>query len=244
VALSSLPILSVFGLGLALGLRHALDADHLAAVSTIASERRNVIASSLAGAFWGLGHTVALLAVGVAVILLRIEIGPRTAAAAELCAALMLVGLGVDTLWKVARGGQLHLHRHRHGKRTHAHPHVHAGEAHDDPDRGDWHHGLRHQRRPFFVGMVHGLAGSAALMLIILAGLPSPSLAFTFITAFGIGSVGAMACMGALLGAPAVLTASRFRRVHVLVRSVAGVVSVVIGILMTYDVALAAGFIS
>jgi hypothetical protein len=237
-------MLSVFGLGLALGLRHALEADHLAAISTMATERRSVIASTLAGAFWGLGHTVALLAVGVAVILLRVEIGPRTAAAAELCAAIMLIGLGIDTLWKVTRGGHLHVHTHRHGARTHVHPHVHAGAAHETADHGSWHHGFRYQRRPFFVGIVHGLAGSAALMLVILAGLPTPSLAFTFITAFGVGSVGAMACMGALLGAPAILTASRFRGVHVLVRSVAGVASVVLGALMTYDVMLAAGFLS
>lgn len=237
MAVGPIPLLSVFALGLTLGVKHAFDADHLAAVSTIAGERRSVLASMLAGTFWGLGHTFALLAAGAAVILLRVEISPRMANLAELCAAMMLIALGVDALRKVAQGGHLHLHAHRHGGRLHMHPHVHERPAaeHGDAHQG-WHHGGSPHRRPFLVGIVHGLAGSAAVMLVILAGLPSPRLGFAYIVAFGAGSVGGMSCMSALVGLPAALTANRFHRAHLFVRAAAGIASLAIGIGMAYDV--------
>ncbi|HEV2765509.1 MAG TPA: hypothetical protein VGV38_21175, partial [Pyrinomonadaceae bacterium] len=121
----ALSALSVLGFGLALGLKHATDADHLAAVSTIASERRGVLAASLVGGLWGVGHTFALLLAGVVVILLRVPLSERVGLAFEFVVALMLVGLGARALWKLVRGGRVHLHPHEHGGRWHVHPHTH-----------------------------------------------------------------------------------------------------------------------
>jgi len=222
--------LGVLGLGFVLGLRHALDVDHVAAVSTIVTQRRSLWASSLVGAVWGLGHTAALLAVGLVVIGLRAEIPPRLASLFELGVAAMLIGLGANLLWTIARGGWVHVHAHAHDGRAHVHPHVHASGAvrHD--------HGFGAGRRPFFVGLVHGLAGSAALMLAVLATIPSRPLALAYVAVFGAGSIGGMLVMGALLGVPLALAAERFACADVVLRVGAGVGSVMVGIVLAVSV--------
>jgi len=222
--------LGVLGLGFVLGLRHALDVDHVAAVSTIVTQRRSLWASSLVGAVWGLGHTASLLAVGLVVIGLRAEIPPRLASFFELGVAAMLIGLGANLLWTIARGGWVHVHAHAHDGRAHVHPHVHASGAvrHD--------HGFGAGRRPFFVGLVHGLAGSAALMLAVLATIPSRPLALAYVAVFGAGSIGGMLVMGALLGVPLALAAERFARADVVLRVGAGVGSVMVGLVLAVSV--------
>lgn len=201
-------VLGVLGLGFALGLRHALDADHLAAVSTIVSGRRGLVRSSLVGAIWGLGHTAALLAVAVAVVALRAEIPPRLGQGLELGVAVMLIVLGANVL-------RVHPHR----------PGASAGRGR-----------LAAGRRPFLVGLVHGVAGSAGLMLGVLATIPSPPLALAYVATFGCGSIGGMAVMSALLGLPLALAAERWSSAEQTLRSLAGVASVAVGILLAWEV--------
>jgi ABC-type nickel/cobalt efflux system permease component RcnA len=224
---------SVLSLGLIFGLKHALDADHLAAVSTIVSERRSLLGSSLIGALWGVGHTISLLVAGIAVIVLHIQIGERTALALEFCVAVMLIGLGASALYRLVRGGRVHFHTHAHGGRIHLHPHVHAGAPEPYPHT---HHGVRLSLRPLVIGMVHGLAGSAALMLVVLTTIPSPSVGFAYLGVFGAGSIGGMMIMSALMGLPAQLTALRGRRAHAVVRTLAGVFSLGCGLFMAYQI--------
>ena len=196
---------SVLALGFVLGLRHAMDADHVAAVSTIVSERRGVGGSSLVGAVWGLGHTAALLVAGLAVIALHVPIPEGVAQAMEFGVAAMLAALGVNLLRRLFEGGTLHIHPHRHEGRWHAHthPHPHGMQGLEEADRSSGSHGAaRVGRRPFFVGMAHGLAGSAALMLMVLATIPSRLLGLVYIGVFGLGSVGGMLLMSALIGLP------------------------------------------
>ena len=222
-------------LGFVLGLRHALDVDHLAAVSTIVSGRRTVGSASLVGAVWGLGHTAALLAAGVVVIGLHAEIPPGVARALELGVAVMLVGLGANLLWTLWRGGDIHLHAHTHGGREHVHLHVHDVASVDAVDHH--HHAVRVARRPFVVGVVHGLAGSAGLMLAILAAIPSPSLALAYVAIFGAGSVVGMVAMSAVLGLPLLLAAERFARAEAVLRTCAGIGSVAVGLLIGWRMA-------
>jgi ABC-type nickel/cobalt efflux system permease component RcnA len=232
--------LAILGLGFVLGLRHALDVDHLAAVSTLVSQRGGILRSSLIGAVWGLGHTAALLAAGVAVIALHAEISPAVAQALELGVAIMLVGLGLNLLWTLWRGGTIHLHVHEHGGHHHVHPHRHA--AGESPDHAQ-HHPIA-VRRPFLVGLVHGLAGSAALMLAVLATIPSPTVALAYILVFGIGSVGGMMIMSTVLGLPLALARERFVRAELALRALAGLGSVAIGLVLAWRIGVESGLLA
>ncbi|TMB19760.1 MAG: urease accessory protein UreH [Deltaproteobacteria bacterium] len=220
--------LGLLAFGFVLGLRHALDVDHLAAVSTIVTSRRSLWASSIVGAVWGLGHTAALLAVALVVVGLHAQIPPRLGAGLELAVAAMLVGLGLNLLGTLWRGGRLHFHGHAHDGREHLHPHVHPRTQRDATQ----HHPVRAARRPFVVGLVHGLAGSAALMLGVLATIPSPRLALAYVATFGGGSIGGMIAMSTLLGMPLALAAERFARAELVLRACAAVGSVAVGVLL------------
>jgi ABC-type nickel/cobalt efflux system permease component RcnA len=237
-SMSQISIVVVLTIGLFAGLQHALDADHLAAVSTIVSERKNLFSSLLVGGVWGVGHTVSLLLAGVAVILLRVRVD-KYEKQLEFCVALMLIALGANVLYKLARGGRLHFHEHRHASRTHLHPHLHG----DAPEPAQSHHGLKLGVRPLIIGMVHGLAGSAALILVVLAKLKSIPLQFACIAVFGIGSIGGMMAMSLILSLPLRLTADHFTRTNWVVRALAGVFSLGLGLFMVYEIGIVEGLL-
>jgi ABC-type nickel/cobalt efflux system permease component RcnA len=232
---SALPLL---GFGFVLGLKHATEADHLVAVSTIVSEHRSVWRSAAVGALWGLGHTASLFVAGAVLIALRVRIPEGVATALELLVALMIVLLGTRILYLVLRRRRdVHVHAHTHDGRTHTHLHFHERrDAHAAADAQAvshaWHRGLWGWR-PVAVGAVHGLAGSAALTLFVLTEVlrgGSRLLGFAYLLIFGVGSIGGMLLMSTLIGLPFVLTAQRFRRVDTPVRLLAGAASVLFGL--------------
>lgn len=231
--MNSISITSILAYSFVLGLKHALDADHLAAVSTIAAERRGLFSSSLIGALWGLGHTISLVIAGVAVIILHFEIGARLGKSLEFGVGLMLIVLGVNALRKLARGGRLHMHTHEHDGHWHAHPHLHDGKHKDEPHT---HHGLKSGARPLIIGLVHGMAGSAALTLLVLTTISSPLVGFIYIAIFGIGSIGGMMIMSTLFSLPARLTRERFARANLALRGLAGVFSFCLGVFTIYQI--------
>jgi sulfite exporter TauE/SafE len=231
--MGSLSILSLLAFGFVLGLKHAVDADHLAAVSTMASERRSLLGASLIGALWGVGHTISLTVAGIVVIVLNFQISETVKQSLEFCVGLMLVGLGVNALRKLATGGRIHIHVHEHGGQVHAHPHVHESAPREEPHT---HHGLRFGARPLLIGMVHGLAGSAALMLLVLTTISSSFIGFLYIGIFGAGSIGGMMIMSTLFALPARLTAQRFARANFALRCLAGVFSLSFGLFMVYEI--------
>ena len=233
----SLPALATLGLGFVIGLRHALDTDHLAAVSTIVSERKNLFSSLLIGGLWGIGHTVSLLIAGIAVVFLNLNI-EKYEKPLEFCVALMLIGLGLNVLVKLARGGKIHFHEHEHGGHHHVHPHLHDGKPEPEPHT---HHGFKLGLRPLVIGMVHGLAGSAGLLLVLLATIKASWLAFAVIAIFGIGSIGGMMLMSLVLSLPLHLTAGSFARTNMAVRALAGVFSLGFGLFMAYELGFEAG---
>jgi len=224
---------AAFLLGLVLGVKHALDADHLIAVSTIVSEYQSLKWASLIGAFWGLGHTVTLFIVGLLVIGLRLTIPPRVALALEFLVAVMLVILGAAILWRAFRVERLHIHAHNHSPETHAHFHLHGSteEDHSHP------HPFNSMRKPFLVGIVHGLAGSAALMLLVLTTIPSPLAGLAYILIFGFGSVGGMLILSSMIGIPFIFTAKRFTLLNRWMRIVAGAASIAFGLLLGWEIA-------
>ena len=235
----SVSIVSVLVFGLLFGLKHAVEADHLAAVSTIVSERKSILSSSLVGGLWGIGHTISLLVAGIVVIVLHIEIGERLALALEFGVALMLIALGINALRKLMRGGTLHLHPHRHFGLAHLHPHLHEVAPENSVSEiaeNDTHHELRIGTRPLLVGIVHGLAGSAALMLLVLSTIKSQLVGMAYIGVFGIGSIGGMMLMSALVGLPVHLTANRFASGTRVLQGLAGAFSLCFGLFMTYEI--------
>ncbi|HEX8141219.1 MAG TPA: hypothetical protein VF553_01395 [Pyrinomonadaceae bacterium] len=232
------PLLLALGLGFLLGLKHATEADHLVAITTIVSEQRSIGRAAAVGALWGVGHTAALFLAAVLVILLRVAIPLRLAALLEFLVALMIILLGTRILYLVLRRQhKVHVHAHEHDGHAHTHLHFHTetdahgvaeSSSHDNvPHRSLW------GWKPLLVGMMHGLAGSAALTLLVLAEVVrggSRALGVAYMVIFGIGSIGGMLLMSILISLPFVSTARRFQWIHTPVRLVAGIMSVAFGL--------------
>lgn len=230
----SFPLWTTLSLGFVLGLRHALDADHIAAVSTFVSEEKQLWRSSLIGVFWGMGHTAALLVFGLIIAIFRLAVNPRLSQVLEFVVGLMLVFLGANVLLRLIEAPTVHAHLHEHDGVPHAHLHFHtAGSAHAHE-----HQVLRLGGRPFLVGIVHGLAGTAALMLLVVSAIPSLLLAVGYILIFGIGSIGGMMAISLLMTLPLALAARRMAMVERGVRLLAGLFSLGFGIFLAWDVGL------
>ncbi|HNQ14970.1 MAG TPA: hypothetical protein PKM58_05360 [Pyrinomonadaceae bacterium] len=230
----------VLGLGFFLGLRHATDGDHLAAVSTIVAERKSLWSSALVGGLWGVGHTISLLIAGMIVLLLDFEISERMERALEFAVGIMLLLLGANVLRKLLTGGTLHFHSHEHGAREHAHPHIHGAKQ---TDPANTHHGLSFSPRSIVIGMVHGLAGSAGLMLFVVPTIESKIVGLLYIVIFGIGSIGGMMIMSFLVGLPFHLTASKFNRINTYLQLAAGIGGIVVGLSVMYEKGVTEGLL-
>ena len=225
-------LITVLGLGFVLGLRHALDPDHLVAISTIVGEHKSVKRSSLVGLFWGLGHTASLLIAGLAIIILKLHISETIALWMEFAVALMLILLGARALSRALRGWKLHVHMHTHDGQRHIHLHLHRpGEDHAHEHR----HLLGLGARPFFIGLVHGLAGSAGLMLLVLATIPSAIAGLIYVGVFGLGSVGGMLIMSSLMSLPFILSSKRFSALSEGLQLVAGLLSFAFGLFLVWQ---------
>jgi ABC-type nickel/cobalt efflux system permease component RcnA len=222
------PVVSAVLLGFVLGLQHATDPDHLVAVATILTRERRFADGIRIGALWGLGHAVTLTLAGGLVVALNTRIRPEVSAGLELVVAAMIVALGGWRLWEALRGlghapsehlladhdhsghEAFHSHAHAHGADVHAHPHLHPSRsllaALDGVRR-------RAAVRALLVGAVHGLAGTAAVSLLVLATLRSPLAGLTYLVVFALGTLAGMTALTALLAWPLSL-AQTFRRAH------------------------------
>lgn len=225
---SEMSALAVLTTGFVIGLRHALDADHLAAVSAIVSDKKSPWSSSIVGGLWGVGHTISLLAVGALVIFLKINISETSETYLEAVVGIMLVLIGLNVLRKLFHAEKLHAHEHSHEGHSHTHLHIH-----ESGEKASTHHSF--SPRSVIVGMVHGLAGSAGLMLLVLPTIGSRTLAILFILIFGIGSIGGMVAMSFLMGLPLHFTATRFAVVNRGIRLVAGLFSFGLGAMIVLE---------
>jgi hypothetical protein len=220
-----LDLMTSSGLGSLLGMRHALEPDHLAAVSTLVSQERSGYKAALLGACWGLGHTLSLVVVGAVLVLLRAEMPEGLSAAFEFGVALMLVGLGVRAIYVAARQGPSGpSHVHHHGSVVHHHAgasaHVHIG-------------GWTLARRPLLIGAVHGLAGSGALTALVLATLPSRGAQIAYMALFGLGSTLGMAALSGILGWP-IARLGKHSAVARTVSLLVGCTSTILGLIWGY----------
>ena len=224
-------LVAALGLGFLLGLRHAMEADHVAAVSTFVSRERTLLRSCLRGTFWGIGHTAALLAAGVAVIAFKVRIPPEFERIVETVIALVLILLGGHVLLRAVGSLSLHSHEHVHDGVRHRHTHVHIGPhgAHDHV------HLFADARKPLLLGLLHGLGGGGALVLVVLTTLPSPDAAFLYILVFGLGSTAGMLVLSGLIGLPFKLLAGGSERLTTVLQMVVGLVSIAIGVVMLHS---------
>lgn len=230
---------AVLTLGLLFGVKHATEADHLAAVGVIVSERRGWRAAVRAGVLWGAGHTLSIVVAGLLVLALHVAIPERVARLLELVVALMIILLGGTALARALRSrSDIHVHEHEHDGVRHRHLHFHdATDAHPTTAPGapaHTHLPGRGGLKPFLVGLVHGLAGSAALTLLVLAPIDSVPLGLLYLALFGIGSIGGMAGMSLLLSLPFSAAATRpglFRSLRI----VTGILSLGFGLVYAWS---------
>jgi ABC-type nickel/cobalt efflux system permease component RcnA len=256
-------LLSVVFLGFFLGMRHATDSDHVIAVTTIVSRQRTFRAAVLVGVLWGLGHTVTILLVGGAIILFGLVIPPRVGLTMEFSVALMLILLGALNLTGImqqinealgsTRGHDRHSHPHSHDDYVHSHPHGHGPEDHghaeeETPqgwlDRRLGRLGLYHALRPLVVGLVHGLAGSAAVTLLVLTTIRNPGWAIAYLLVFGVGTIAGMMLITGAIAVPVAYTARRFERVNRGLATASGVLSLAFGLFLAYQIGIVDGLFS
>jgi hypothetical protein len=226
-------MMSVLVLGFVIGLHHALEADHIAAVSSLVCGKSGVRRIVRHGAIWGIGHTVTLLVVGGGAVLLKTTIDETFTSRVDLLVGLMLAGLGGAVLVRLWRD-RVHVHAHRHTDGTvHVHAHSHRGEQ---GEHGSGDHRHSHARsgwlRTLAVGLMHGLAGSSALVVLTAATLDTPALGLVFILLFGLGSIVGMAVLSMVIALPISWTARSLGGASLGLRGAIGLGTVMVGVLI------------
>jgi high-affinity nickel-transport protein len=256
-------LLTVIGVGFLLGIRHATDPDHVIAVTTIVSRQRSIRHAGLIGILWGVGHTITILLVGAAIILFNLAIPPRIGLAMELAVGLMLILLGVLNLTGVTQWiahrftpsqrheGIIHshVHTHAHGGEAHVHVHGHNPEVHlhldEEPESALQkvlaRVGPYQLLRPLAIGIVHGLAGSAAVALLVLTTIRDPRWAIVYLLVFGVGTIAGMMLITMMIGVPFAYTGRRFERFNRGLGVASGLISVAFGLFVTFQIGFVDG---
>lgn len=257
--------LAILIVGFVLGMRHATDPDHVIAVSTIVSRERSIARAALIGILWGCGHTITIVAVGAAIIVFGLAIPVRAGLTMEFSVGLMLILLGVLNLsgamnWltqKFSPGhpkveGQ-HAHLHEHNSQLHLHWHAHgAGVEHHAASltpparmRAPFARlGVFHTLRPLFVGIVHGLAGSAAVVLLVLSTIRDPKWAVLYLLIFGLGTIAGMMLITAGIALPFSFAGYKFVWLNKGLITASGLVSLAFGLLICYRIGMVQGLFS
>ncbi|MEQ6389719.1 sulfite exporter TauE/SafE family protein [Bacillaceae bacterium S4-13-58] len=226
--------LSVLSLGFILGIKHAVEPDHVIAVSTIASQSKKLWKSALSGVFWGIGHTATIFIVGIVVILLKGDIPDKWAMSFEFLVGIMLVFLGITSIFSFRN---IHVHKHKHDGDLHKHVHAH-------PHEKVHHHKHKYQYAPYIkstvIGFVHGLAGSAAMILLTMSTANTVLEGAIYILVFGAGTIMGMLFFTTIIGIPFVLSSKNLHMNKYLIQST-GVISMVFGFYYMYNLGITEG---
>jgi len=245
---TELGIVTAIVMGLLLGLKHATDADHVVAVATIVRDSKNAWRSIWVGASWGFGHSTPLLILGVLILLLDDHFLYQYEGIArffEIGVGAMLVFLGLQVFWNIKRG-KIHMHYHDHDGGSHVH--IHSTHAPSEPPEIEKLHGVFKFGKPFFrfrsyfIGMIHGLAGTAAVMLALLPTIDSFWFGLTYLILFGIGSIVSMSLITIVLSLPFSIS-SNYKTVNYVVINFAATLSIVFGIALIIDVLMGTSLI-
>jgi len=228
-----LTLFSIIAIGFILGMRHATDPDHVIAVTTIVSRERSVGRAALIGVLWGLGHTVTIFIVGTAIILFNVVIPNRLGLSMELSVGFMLIVLGI---WNL--GGFLHSH----GDPQHSHMHQPESFSRLDHKLGGT--ALYQWLRPLAIGIVHGLAGSAAVALLILATIRNSTWAIVYLLVFGLGTIAGMMLITVSIASTFHYVGSRFQRFGQRLAMASGLLSLCFGLFVAYQICVTQGLFS
>jgi len=233
-------LFSILIVGLLLGMKHATEADHLAAVATLATREATLARTLRQGVAWGVGHTLSLMGFGGVVFLLDRAISPSLEQALETAVGIMLVVLGADVLRRLIVE-RIHFHVHRHASQDgqlheHVHAHSHRGERAHQASAHRHEHARRWPLRALAVGMMHGLAGSAALVMLSLKSLPSWSIGLGYIVVFGVGSIVGMALLSVAIALPLRLSAGYLLGLHRSMTGLVGLFSCALGACMVVEI--------
>jgi len=233
-------VLGILLLGIVIGLQHALEADHIAAVSSIVSGETSLKRIISHGTLWGIGHTIMLAAVAGSAIFLGAALDQGVASWLEFGVGIMLALLGGHVLWRLIRD-RIHFHTHSHQDGTvHLHAHSHAGEvAPHNPKRHQHGHPEGLPWRTLFVGIMHGLAGSAALVVLTASQVADPVIGIAYVVLFGVGSIFGMAALSAVIAVPLRFTAKSLTWLNRGLQGVVGGVTVVLGFVVMYETQIA-----
>ena len=234
---------SVIFLGFLIGIQHAMEADHVAAVASLATRSRSPGQSARQGAAWGAGHALTLFVFGGLVLVTDSLVPERFAQALELAVGVMLVLLGLDVLHRLAKK-RIHFHQHTHGTTVHFHAHSHQStrQAHvDDPHQHEHVHGF--PLRALLVGMMHGMAGSAALIILTLNSVSSIAQGVLYITLFGVGSIFGMALLATIISLPLRYSSRSFTWIHNGLNTTVGLITIGLGAMLIYKIAVVQGLL-
>jgi ABC-type nickel/cobalt efflux system permease component RcnA len=247
-------LLALAGFGFVLGMRHATDADHVIAVTTILARSRKFMHSTLIGGLWGLGHTITVLVVGTLIIAFNVVIPPPVGLAMEFAVAIMLILLGILNLTGAMRRlterftppapmhghAHEHLHAHEAGSDPHGHEHAHLHGHGSDPGLVAT-FGWYQLGRPVVVGLVHGLAGSAAVALLVLATIHDTGAAMVYLLIFCGGVASGMAILTTLIGLPFLVSRARSERINRYLTVGSGILSLAFGLYLAYQIGVVDG---
>lgn len=230
-------------LGLVIGMRHAMETDHLAAMASLATRSQSMGDTIRQGAAWGAGHTITLCIFGSMVLLLDAVMSETLAQVLELMVGLMLLGLGGDVLRRLLRE-RIHFHTHQHEDgAAHFHAHSHAGDTSHPAVHQHKHASKRFPVRAFLVGMMHGMAGSAALIVLTLQTVQSPLMGLLYIVLFGVGSIAGMALLSLVIAVPLRYSASGLTWMHNGLQAVIAVITLAVGGSMVYHIGITGGLL-
>ncbi|ABF39926.1 high-affinity nickel-transporter [Candidatus Koribacter versatilis Ellin345] len=232
-------LISIIAIGFFLGMRHATDPDHVIAVTTIVTQQRSAKRAAMIGIFWGVGHTLTIFLVGCAIILFNLVIPARLGLAMEFSVSLMLILLGGWNLasFKQAIPGSAGADR----EHDHSHDHPHSHETLDKLDRKLGQRSFYQLVRPLMVGIVHGLAGSAAVALLILATIRNANCAIVYLLVFGVGTIAGMMVITMSIASALRFVGDRFQVFGRRLALVSGIISVAFGLVLAYQICVVQG---
>jgi ABC-type nickel/cobalt efflux system permease component RcnA len=234
---------SILLLGLLIGMKHAVEADHVAAVASLAGRNQSLRGALRMGLAWGLGHTVALFAVGAVVLSLDTVLPERIALILEFAVGIMLVWLGLDVIRRLIKA-RIHFHAHQHRDGTqHFHAHSHAAESAHNRSYHNHEHRRTVPLRALAVGLMHGMAGSAALILLTLGEINSLWMALAYMALFGLGSMLGMAALSIIIAVPLQRLAKHLTWAHSSLNALVGMLTIGIGAWVMYDAGIADGLL-